>query len=310
MITLKANLGRLPSAWATRRLQTAAPTERDRWLQFVNSHPSWFDSVPRRLKVETRFGFPIWCDRWDVIGQTIIGTGQWEGLLSKTILACLKAGDVALDIGANMGYDGMLMSQAVGPHGRVLAFEPDLGNLDILLQNLALLEHRNVVVHSLALSDAAGLVEIAVAGEGNRGQSNLRPGGGGGGTQTQPVLAARLDSLLGGALDRRIALVKIDVEGYEQHVLDGMGRMLDDVDVLTCEVDPRYLKACGTDAAVLFETLWRAGFKSFCAQPNSNDQWQPGGPDFRIEVAHSQHFDALFCRSLDNADLAALVARR
>jgi FkbM family methyltransferase len=239
-----------------------------------------------------------------VIGQTIIQTGQWEGLLSRTILACLKPGDLALDVGANMGYDSMLMSKGVGASGRVLAFEPDLGNIELLLRNLALLDHRNVAVQSLALSDAAGMAEIAVSGEGNRGQSNLRPEGG---DRVQAVLVARLDDLLSSTIDRRIALVKIDVEGYEQRVIDGMGRLLDRVDVLTCEVDPKYLKACGSDATKLFDTLWRAGFSSYCAQPNSNGLWRPSGPDFHIEVAHSQHFDALFCRRLGNPELATLV---
>lgn len=305
MQSIKSTIGRIPSAIATRRLQRAEPAARGRWLQFVNERPAWFREVPRRLKVETRFGFPIWCDRWDVIGQAIIQTGQWEGLLSRSIQACLEPGDLAIDIGANIGYDTMLMSQAVGAKGQVLAFEPDLGNLESLLRNLSLAEHRNVAVSSLALSDAMAVAEIAVAAEGNRGQSNLRPAAGG--SQKQPVLATRLDGLLSGLPQRRIGLVKIDVEGYEQKVIDGMGRMLDLVDVLICEVDPDYLKACGADARVLFETMWNAGFSSYCAQPNSNDRWFPAGPDFRIEVKHSQHFDAMFCRELPNAELRSLI---
>lgn len=306
MPNFKAALGWLPSRFASRRMERGGAAERGRWLEFVNARPSWFMSVPRRLKVSTKFGFPIWCDRWDVIGQAILRTGQWEGLLSRTITACLKPGDLALDVGANMGYDAMLMSQAVGESGRVLAFEPDHGNLEMLLLNLTGLAHRNVVVNSFALSDAASLAEIAIAGEGNRGQSNLRPTTHGQ-LRLQPVLATRLDDLLLAAVERRIALVKIDVEGYEQKVIDGMSGLLDKIDVLTCEIDPSYLKACGSDANRLFETLWRAGFVSYCAQPNSDGKWQPGGPDFRIEVAHSQHFDALFCRSVDNPKLDALM---
>lgn len=129
-------------------------------VNFVNSHPNWFQSVDRRILVQTKFGFPIWCDRWDVIGQTIIATGQWEELVSRTILACLKPGDVGIDIGANMGYDTMLMSTAVGENGSVLAFEPDLQNLVALLQNIRHLEHDNVIVQSLALSDESGLAPI------------------------------------------------------------------------------------------------------------------------------------------------------
>src|SRR5205085_1712242 len=109
--------------------------------------------VDDEVLVPTDFGFSIYCSRRSGIGQTLITEGRWEGLLSRTILACLRPGDFAIDVGANIGYDTLLMSSAVGPDGLVLAFEPEPCNLALLLKNVARAPYPNIVVQSLALSD-------------------------------------------------------------------------------------------------------------------------------------------------------------
>lgn len=305
MKNIKSIIGALPSVLLNRRISAQAPSAAALALvNLVNSHPNWLAEVNRKVLVRTRFGFSIWCDRCDVIGQAIIANGQWEGLLSRTILACMKPGDVGIDIGANIGYDTMLMSTAVGPQGRVFAFEPELQNLSVLLENLRQLEFGNVVVQSTGLSDEALIARISLAPEGNRGTSNLRPGELG---PTQPLLVSRLDRLLDDRLVDRVKLVKIDIEGFEHKAILGMGRLLDRVDYLTCEVDPKYLKQCGTSAGALFEALGRHGFKSLCAQPNSDTKWTPSGPDYRIETPHSYHFDVLFYREI-GPELQPLIA--
>jgi FkbM family methyltransferase len=287
-------IGQLPSYAINRMFEGGLAREKCIALvNFVNSRPNWFQSVDRKILVQTKFGFPIWCDRWDVIGQTIIATGQWEGLLSRTILACLKLGDVAIDIGANMGYDTMLMSTAVGKNGTVLAFEPDLNNLDALLKNIKLLRDNNVIVQSLALSDEPGLVRISLANEHNLGTSNLRPAETG---PSQPALATRLDTLLESVGDSHIRLVKMDIEGFEHKAILGMGRLLERIECLTCEISPQFLEQCGTTTQGLFRTLYDHGFESFCAEPNSNGKWMKSDHNYSIHAAHSSHFDALFCR--------------
>ena len=295
MSSIKSALGYIPSKIALQQLNSDSATRRRSTLEFISARPQWFANVPRRVLASTKFGFPIWCDRWDVIGQTVIQTGQWEGLLSRTIQACLEPGDLALDVGANMGYDVMLMSQAVGENGTVVAFEPDLGNLQLLLENLKLLPHRNVIVQSIALADCNEIATIEISGEENRGKSNLRPNGGG---MSQPVLTTRFDALFPQEIQKRIAFTKIDVEGFEHKVIDGMGAFLERIDVMTCEVDPKYLESCGTSARALFNVVNQHGFQSYCAQPNSDGKWTRSDADFTINAEHSQHFDALFCRRI------------
>lgn len=302
---LKNAIGFVPNHGINWMLKGSIPdVHKTAIVSFINNRPNWFAGVDRKILVHTRFGFPIWCDRWDVIGQTIMATGQWEGLLSKTIVACLAPGDTAVDIGANMGYDTMLMSQAVGAEGIVIAFEPDRVNLDALLQNIKLLDNDNVVVQSMAVSDAAGLVRISLAGDFNRGTSNLRPNGVG---PSQPVLANRLDLLLETATDARIRFVKMDIEGFEHKALLGMGSLLERVDYLTCEVSPPFLAQCGSSAQEIFDTMTAFGFTGYCAEPNSNSQWIKSDANYHIQASQSHHFDALFCREV-SGPLKELIA--
>jgi len=51
--------------------------------------------------------------------------GYWEMWISSALARLTKPGTLALDVGANLGYYTLLMAEAVGPSGQVLAFEPN-----------------------------------------------------------------------------------------------------------------------------------------------------------------------------------------
>lgn len=293
----KILIGKIPSELINYLLRRNISREKKiALINLANNRPNWLHHVDQKILTNTNFGFQIWCDRWDVIGQTIIATGQWEGLLSRTIMAALKHGDVAIDIGANIGYDTMIMSQAVGPTGSVLAFEPDLQNLTELIKNIANLDYNNVTVQSLALSDEIGMGKISVADQYNRGVSNLRPNENG---PSQPIFATRLDRLLDKSISR-ISFVKMDIEGFEHKAIIGMGDLLDRVDYLAAEITPSFLQQCGTSAEKIFNHMQARGFSSYCAQPSSDSHWVASDHNFEIKTAHTSHFDVLFCRRPDS----------
>ena len=299
MKNLKNLLGRLPSHAVNQMLKRKMVREKNIALvNFVNSHPNWFSAVDDHVLTQTDFGFSIYCNRRSGIGQTLIAEGQWEGLLSRTILACLKAGDVAIDVGANIGYDTLLMSTAVGHNGLVLAFEPVAQHLALLMRNTHATAHDNVIVQSLALSDESGVTRIALSNEYNSGMPNLRPGESG---PSQPVLATRLDRLIHENQFSRIGFVKIDVEGFEFKVIQGIGQLIDRIDCLVCEVNPQFLEQCGSSAEAVFRYMWGHGFVSYCAEPLSNDQWVASDHNYKIRSMEGRHFDALFCRDIGDA---------
>src|SRR5262249_14626196 len=59
-----------------------------------------------------------------------------ESYETKLIRQLVKRGMIAVDVGANIGYYTLLLSDLVGPEGKVFAFEPDPGNHALLVKNI------------------------------------------------------------------------------------------------------------------------------------------------------------------------------
>lgn len=268
-----------------------------KWMKYIENYPNWLGQVDREILVETSHGFNIYCDREDYIGRTIIDTGEWEPLVSRSIVACLREGDLAIDVGANIGYDSLLMSSAVGELGQVLAFEPNMDNLFRLLRNINEMRRTNICVQSIALSEDRGWGAISLDGE--YGHANLRNDGGS--KRTQKILTLNLDRLLKLETGQRIQLVKMDVEGFEHKVLLGMVSWLPHIENVICEIQPHFLERCGSSAQALFDLMRAYGFRAYCTDMESDDKWVPGDHTFRprqVNMAGFSGFDTLFCRSI------------
>lgn len=72
----------------------------------------------------------------------------------KVVRRIVRAGDAVFDIGANIGWYTVLLSQLVGTEGTVHSFEPNaalLPNLKFTVANLP-----NATLHAVALSDEQG----------------------------------------------------------------------------------------------------------------------------------------------------------
>jgi FkbM family methyltransferase len=58
----------------------------------------------------------------------------------------IKKGDIIIDAGAYPGGFALLSSKMVGSKGKIIAFEPDVGNYKQLLRNIALNNIHNIIV--------------------------------------------------------------------------------------------------------------------------------------------------------------------
>lgn len=127
----------------------------------------------------------------------------------------LKPGDIAIDIGANVGAYTLFMAGLVGPSGRVIAVEPQPSVLGRLRENVAFNPELTVTIAATALGATEGEVvfETNAANEGE-GRMAKAPGAAG---VTVPLTT--LDALLAREGVTRLAAMKIDVEGAEPQVL-------------------------------------------------------------------------------------------
>ncbi len=161
----------------------------------------------------------------------------------RAVLAHLRPGDVAVDVGAHKGRYTYWMRRAVGPRGRVLAFEPQPRLAAALRAAVDGMGWRNVEVRPCAVGDAPGTAVLHVPGA--RGVSaaaaldsaSLAPGA----ALEVPCAVTTLDLETEGPA--RVALVKVDAEGHEWRIFRGAERLLRrDAPLLLFECEQRHLR--------------------------------------------------------------------
>jgi FkbM family methyltransferase len=179
---------------------------------------------------------------------------------------------VFIDIGANAGFYSSLAARRLGAKGLVLSIEPSLREY----RRLAFARRENAgrcawLPVNCALGAQAGVLSLAVDAV-HTGVNHI--GAAEAGTTSQSCLVWTLDELVRVVVpgERRIALVKLDVEGFEAHVVEGMGELLRArrIDRINVEVTDKFLRRAGSSREALFELFARAGY---CPTVNS-DAWQ------------------------------------
>src|SRR5262249_17858089 len=129
----------------------------------------------------------------------------------------LRSGDVVVDVGANVGLYTLTGAVGVGPKGKVYAIEPNPRIAGYLAGNVELNGCNQVTIFNLAVGESDGTLALTDTGQDD--QNRIVDGARG-----APVRVVRLDSLP--IRDAEIALLKVDVEGYEKFVLDGASGLL------------------------------------------------------------------------------------
>jgi FkbM family methyltransferase len=166
--------------------------------------------------------------------------GTDEAAVQEELVRVLRPGAVVYDVGANVGFMTLIAARLVGPDGHVYAFEPIPDNARAIERNAALNGLGNVTVLELALSDRAGEAVLRVP-TANQGAHLATVGESVGEEDDLNVRTAALDEVDG---LRPPDLVKLDVEGAEVLVLEGMRRCLaEHRPALVCELH-------GTRAAI------------------------------------------------------------
>ena len=159
----------------------------------------------------------------DILGRTVYFFGDFDPKITWVCKQLLRPGDTVLDIGANIGLITVIAANSVGTTGRVHAFEPQPTLAQMIEQSVSLNGWQHVEVHPFALGDHNDTMALSVPPN-DHGRASLitqRP--------TDDVLdvpVRRLDDCLGSNLDRRIRLMKIDVEGFESQTLRGANKLL------------------------------------------------------------------------------------
>ena len=209
-------------------------------LRFLRKHGNvvYNPLVKRNMGVRFEFDFNLDPMVWAMYA------GTYEMPVVEIMRSTLKQGDKFIDVGANIGYLSALAAGFVGRYGEVHSFEPVPEYFERLRSLAEMNSDFKIVANQAALGDEPGQAEIDVGVQGNIGMSTMVP-------HFMPlenckasinVPVLRLDQYIKGRSLGRIALIKIDTEGFESHVLRGLEgyfREASDLPPIICEIMPR-----------------------------------------------------------------------
>lgn len=150
-----------------------------------------------------------------------------ERRVKPVITQVTRPGDCVWDVGAHVGTYTRQFLELVGPVGRVIAFEPIPENAT-LLRSLG--HEAQLTVVEAALADRDGMTSFNIRVKKNGGISHI-----GESPDGLNVRVARGDSILEEGIPKP-DVIKIDVEGFEGDVLNGLPSVLEGTRCLVIEV--------------------------------------------------------------------------
>jgi len=176
--------------------------------------------------------------------------GMFERSTAVALAELVQPSSLVLDIGANVGAHTLSLARLVGPEGRVMAFEPTDFAFRKLRRNLDLNPLLSPRVETyqcfLTKNDEASIPPAIYSSWPLVVESGLHAKHLGREMQTASARARSLDSILSERADRKVQLVKLDVDGFECDILRGATAMLRDArPIFVMELSPYVLEERG-----------------------------------------------------------------
>lgn len=238
-------------------------------MKIRGRHPSqmWgrvFDLSKKHLVDLQDYSMYIMPD--DYVGSMILKDKIYEPHVTNVVKSILKEGDVFLDLGANLGYFSLLASRLVTNTGKVIAFEPNPQNQQLILTSILKNEASNVNLYPYAVSNTSCILRFTTVGS-NGGVVTAF-------SQDQRhyllVQAVVLDEIL--YREPRIDVVKIDIEAHEPSALRGMKALISKhKPTIITEFHPWAMQLNNPEAPVEYlRQIHDLGYKISVIEPSGN----------------------------------------
>ena len=191
--------------------------------------------------------------------------GSYAIPLVETMKRFLRPGDVFFDVGANIGYLSAIAAGLVGPTGQIHCFEPVPEYFDRVEKLAALNPGYAFRVNFCAAGEEPGKCKIYVTRE--PGQSTLVAA-----YKSDPEIVStlevpviRLDAYAQQHGIERVALIKIDAEGFELPILRGLQGFFERTKLrpaILCEIAPGAYPLMGRKVSELASYMAEYGYRA------------------------------------------------
>jgi FkbM family methyltransferase len=164
---------------------------------------------------------------------------SYEEHFHDALVKAVQPGDVVWDVGANIGLYTEQFCEWVGKDGFVVAFEPGVEACAEIRARLPDCPWLQVENAALGETDATGRLVIEAGSVDNHVATDADAANGG--ANSIPVIISRGDTART-RLGRTPNVIKVDVEGFEEEVLLGMGDVLTSRELRKVLVEVHFLK--------------------------------------------------------------------
>lgn len=232
-------------------------------FSLVRPFLSLINSINHQLAARNSIKFPqLAIFAFDHIGLKINMEGRYErdslDILRKFLVSqnLIETSDFAIDIGANIGNHSVFFAEFFS---RVYSFEPNPKTFKLLEFNC---NGKNIILINYGLSDICGRLRFAVSST-NIGGSRVILEDGPVSGEIIHIDVHRLDDIEE-IPQTKIALIKIDVEGHELHVIRGAKKIIqNNKPAIVFELHPHEIKD-GTSSVI--DELKNEGYKFYTIQ--------------------------------------------
>jgi len=189
--------------------------------------------------------------------------GRYEPRTTQLFEEIVKPGMVVVDVGAHVGYYSLLAARHVGDTGIVYSFEPEPQNYAQLVNNISLNGYNNVrpVNYGLGRTTGPSVLYLTSLDNGRHSIYRVKTG-----IQSEIAIeTTTLDIFLESEQWPHVDVIKIDVEGAEADVLNGMKKSLlrsSDLQIII-EFNPVLIHSSKRDPKVFLNDLIAMNFKVF-----------------------------------------------
>jgi FkbM family methyltransferase len=212
-------------------------------------------------------GHALFVDTRDLgITPHLIAEGVWEANVAHALRSFLRRGATVIEVGACMGFHSTAIAKAIGPEGRLQAYEanPDLFQLLTATITLNGYVNRTTLYYAAAL-DRCDTASFEFRADSIGGGNVLIDRARRADTTSIEVSTVRIDDATPGMRD--VTLLRIDAEGSEPLVvkgaLDTIARSPSIAIVMEWLVETMFERAKGSGPDELSDSLHRQGFGCF-----------------------------------------------
>lgn len=234
---------------------------------------SWL-LVPRskRKVLHSRInGYDILVFANEDVGRSICTLGRYELAETLYLQKMLDPGSVCIDIGANIGYYTLLLSQ-LASLGSVHAFEPIPLTAALLKTNVELNGFQNIHINQCAVADFAGVIPFSLSTD--SAFSSLNHTGRKQLTDTISVTVTTIDDYIELKGIDRVDFIKADVEGAESLILSGATRLFSDANnkpsLVLLELYEENLKVFNVSVDLVVDKMYNFGYLPFVLSDSGN----------------------------------------